>query len=35
MELTLKMAQELEPVGVPVKVAVEFEMVAGELESVD
>ena len=29
------MVQELEPVGVPVKVAVEFEVVDGEQESVD
>ena len=29
------MAQELGPVGVPVELAVEFDVVAGELESID
>ena len=35
MDLILRMAQEHGPVGVPVDVDVEFELVVGELESVD
>ena len=35
VDLIWRLAQEHGPVGVPVEVAVELELVVGELESID